>query len=160
MSCKCLKVFFYQVHVTNCLFSVQMSYVYSEEHNLAIVTILGWTICLSKRWNKMLECLKLIIHDCWSYGRIYSMCSNKSCIQMNSVGNPACSQKHIYHSCLHEFTYAEFTGHVTHRACMHVHTSFIHINKHCFSMIYRPELEDRFTPAWCLPVCDVFTHGA
>jgi len=120
--CRCLKVFLKRLYVINCLFNVQKSCAYSEE--LAKLTILGWTICLSKRGNKMLKCLKLIIHDCWSCGRIYilyNMCTNKSCIQTNSVGNPAWSQKRIYHLCQHEFTCAEFTGHLTHRASMYMH---------------------------------------
>lgn len=53
-----------------------------------------------------------------------------------------------------EFTYANFPRHTLHkpmRVLYMYHLCFR--NKPYFSMIYRLEFGDRFTPACCLPVC-------
>lgn len=148
-SCRCLKVLFYQVNVINC----------------ANVLCMFWGAQLCNIDHFGLDYLaKCFIAQSLLFMTVgvveESMCTNKSCNQTNSAGNPAWSQKRIYNSCLHEFTYAEFTGHVTHRTCMHVHTSFIYRNKPIFFYDLLTWIEDRFTPAWCLPVCDVFADGA
>lgn len=149
-SCRCLKVFFYQVNVINCA--------YFEQLNFAILTILGWTIWASERWNKMLECPKLVIHDSLSCGRIYARIRTviKRILQETQHG---ARSAFIIHVCMssHMLNLQDMwhTGH----ACMCIHHLYTEINLY-FSMIYWPEFEDRFMPAWCLPVCVVFTDGA
>lgn len=154
-SCRCLKVFFYQVNVINC----------------ANVLCIFWgaQLCnidhfgldyLSERKMEQNACMPKACYS-WLLELWKNLCARiraviKRILQETQHG---ARSAFIIHVCVSSHMPSLQDMWHTRHACMYIHHLYTEINLF-FSMIYWPELEDRFTPAWCLPVCDVFTDGA
>lgn len=152
-SCRCLKIFFCQVNVINCLFNVFLV------HILRSSTLQYWLDYLSERKKEQNAWMPRACYS-WLLELWKNLCARiraviKRILQETQHG---ARSAFIIHVCMSSHTSLKDMWHTGH-ACMCIHLLYTEINLF-FSTSYWPELEDRFMPAWCLPVCDVFTDGA